>query len=283
GGFGALGLHTARWLAARGARTLILAGRQGAASDASRQALADLRERDVAVRCERLDIADPAAVDAFFAELRRDRVPLRGIVHAAGVVGYKPILQVGRDELDAVLQPKVAGAWLLHRHSEAFPLDFFVMFSSIASAWGSREQAHYSAANRFLDALAHHRRGLGLPALSVNWGPWAQGGMTFPDAEALLRRVGIRSLAADRALHMLDRVAAVPQAAIVDIDLERFQGSYEARGPRPFLDRVRTSASPSNPSGATGAAALPASGDVSPRERRRQVADSIEQAVADVL
>jgi hypothetical protein len=91
-------------------------------------------------------------------------------VHAAGVVGYKPILQVGRDELDAVLQPKVAGAWLLHRHSEAFPLDFFVMFSSIASAWGSREQAHYSAANRFLDALAHHRRGLGLPALSVNWG-----------------------------------------------------------------------------------------------------------------
>jgi acyl carrier protein len=107
--------------------------------------------------------------------------------------------------------------------------------------------------------------------------------MTFPDAEALLRRVGIRSLAADRALHMLDRVAAVPQAAIVDIDLERFQGSYEARGPRPFLDRVRTSASPSSPSGATGAAALPASGDVSPRERRRQVADSIEQAVADVL
>ncbi|WP_175999805.1 non-ribosomal peptide synthetase/type I polyketide synthase [Burkholderia vietnamiensis] len=283
GGFGALGLHTARWLAARGARTLILAGRQGAASDASRQALAELRERDVAVRCERLDIADPAAVDAFFAELRRDRVPLRGIVHAAGVVGYKPILQVGRDELDAVLQPKVAGAWLLHRHSEAFPLDFFVMFSSIASAWGSREQAHYSAANRFLDALAHHRRGLGLPALSVNWGPWAQGGMTFPDAEALLRRVGIRSLAADRALHMLDRVAAVPQAAIVDIDLERFQGSYEARGPRPFLDRVRTSASPSNPSGATGTAALPVSGDVSPRERRRQVADSIEQAVADVL
>ncbi|RDS98172.1 SDR family NAD(P)-dependent oxidoreductase, partial [Burkholderia contaminans] len=143
GGFGALGLHTARWLAARGAGTLILVGRQGAASDESQRAIAELRERNVTLRCERLDIADPAAVAAFFAALRRDGVPLKGIVHAAGIVGYKPIMQVERDELDAVLQPKVAGAWLLHQQSEHFPLDFFLLFSSIASAWGSREQAHY--------------------------------------------------------------------------------------------------------------------------------------------
>ncbi|WP_423395908.1 amino acid adenylation domain-containing protein [Burkholderia sp. LMG 21824] len=277
GGFGALGLHTARWLAARGARTLILVGRQGAASDASRQAIAELRERNVALRCERLDIADPAAVAAFFAALRRDGVPLRGIVHAAGIVGYKPILQVEREELDAVLQPKVAGAWLLHQQSGHFPLDFFILFSSIASAWGSREQAHYSAANRFLDALAHHRRGLGLPALSVNWGPWAEGGMTFPEAEALLRRVGIRSLAADRALDALDRLPAVPQVAVVDIDLALFQGSYEARGPKPFLDRVRIAQS------APAAPAMPALSAASPRERKRLLADSIDRAVAQVL
>ncbi|MXN82708.1 amino acid adenylation domain-containing protein [Burkholderia sp. 4812] len=277
GGFGALGLHTARWLAARGARTLILVGRQGAASDASQRAIAELRERDVSLRCERLDIADPAAVAAFFAALRRDGVPLRGIVHAAGIVGYKPILQVERAELDAVLQPKVAGAWLLHQHSAPFPLDFFILFSSIASAWGSRDQAHYSAANRFLDALAHHRRALGLPALSVNWGPWAQGGMTFPEAEALLRRVGIRSLAADRALDLLDHLPAVPQAAVVDIDLALFQASYEARGPKPFLDRVRVAATPA------GAPAMPAWSDASPRERKRLLADSIDRAVAQVL
>ncbi|OXI15941.1 hybrid non-ribosomal peptide synthetase/type I polyketide synthase [Burkholderia sp. AU15512] len=277
GGFGALGLHTARWLAARGARTLILVGRQGAASDESQRAIAELRERNVTLRCERVDIADPAAVAAFFAALRRDGVPLRGIVHAAGVVGYKPIMQVGRDELDAVLQPKVAGAWLLHQHSGHFPLDFFILFSSIASAWGSREQAHYSAANRFLDALAHHRRSQGLPALSVNWGPWADGGMTFPEAEALLRRVGIRSLAADRALDVLNRLPAVPQVGVVDIDLALFQGSYEARGPRPFLDRVRVAQSPSS------APAMPALSDASPRERKRLLADSIDRAVAQVL
>ena len=277
GGFGALGLHTARWLAARGAGTLILVGRQGAASDESQRAIAELRERNVTLRCERLDIADPAAVAAFFAALRRDGVPLKGIVHAAGIVGYKPIMQVERDELDAVLQPKVAGAWLLHQQSEHFPLDFFLLFSSIASAWGSREQAHYSAANRFLDALAHHRRGQGLPALSVNWGPWAEGGMTFPEAEALLRRVGIRSLAADRALDVLNRLPAVPQVAVVDIDLALFQGSYEARGPKPFLDRVRVAKS------APSAPAMPALSDASPRERKRLLADSIDRAVAQVL
>ncbi|AOJ40108.1 non-ribosomal peptide synthetase [Burkholderia lata] len=277
GGFGALGLHTARWLAARGARTLILAGRRGAASDESQRAIAELRERNVSLRCERLDIADPAAVADFFAALRRDGVPLRGIVHAAGIVGYKPIMQVEREELEAVLQPKVAGAWLLHQHSEPFPLDFFILFSSIASAWGSREQAHYSAANRFLDALAHHRRGQGLPALSVNWGPWAEGGMTFPEAEALLRRVGIRSLAADRALDVLNRLPAVPQIAVVDIDLALFQGSYEARGPKPFLDRVRVAKS------APGAPAMPALSNASPRERKRLLADSIDRAVAQVL
>ncbi|KWE72114.1 non-ribosomal peptide synthetase [Burkholderia ubonensis] len=277
GGFGALGLHTARWLAAHGARTLILVGRQGAASDESQRAIAELRERNVTVRCERLDITDPAAVADCFAALRRERVPLRGIVHAAGIVGYKPIMQVEREELEAVLQPKVAGAWLLHQHSEPFPLDFFILFSSIASAWGSRDQAHYSAANRFLDALAHHRRHLGLPASSVNWGPWAQGGMTFPEAEALLRRVGIRPLAADRALDVLGHLPAVPQVAVVDIDLALFQGSYEARGPKPFLDRVRVDATPPS------APAMPALSDKSPRERKRLLADAIDRAVAQVL
>ncbi|KVC59383.1 non-ribosomal peptide synthetase [Burkholderia ubonensis] len=277
GGFGALGLHTARWLAAHGAGTLILVGRQGAASEESQQAIAELRDRNVTVRCERLDITDPAAVADFFAALRREDVPLRGIVHAAGIVGYKPIMQVERDELEAVLQPKVAGAWLLHQHSEPFPLDFFILFSSIASAWGSRDQAHYSAANRFLDALAHHRRHLGLPASSVNWGPWAQGGMTFPEAEALLRRVGIRSLAAERALDVLDHLPAVPQVAVVDIDLALFQASYEARGPKPFLDRVRVDATPPS------APAMPALSDKSPRERKRLLADTIDRAVAQVL
>ena len=160
--------------------------------------------------------------------------------------------------LDAVLQPKVAGAWLLHQHSGHFPLDFFILFSSIASAWGSREQAHYS------EPLPRRARASssrpGLPALSVNWGPWADGGMTFPEAEALLRRVGIRSLAADRALDVLNRLPDVPGRG------RRYRpgavpAPYEARGPRPLLDRVRVAKS------APGAPSMPALSDASPRER----------------
>ena len=103
--------------------------------------------------------------------------PLRGVLHASGVLDDGVLLQMDRERFARALAPKVQGAWNLHEATRDAPLDFFVLFSSVSCLLGSPGQGNYAAGNAFLDALAHYRRGLGLPALSVNWGPWAGAGM----------------------------------------------------------------------------------------------------------
>ena len=118
--------------------------------------------------------------------------------------------QLDQAALNTVLRPKVMGGWLLHRLLEDAPLDFFVLFSSAGSLLGQPGQGNYAAANAFLDALAHHRRAQGRPALSVNWGAWAELG--FADTAggkrlaARLALVGIRSMAPRQALEVLERM-----------------------------------------------------------------------------
>src|SRR5262249_11168460 len=123
-------------------------------------------------------------------------------------------------------------------------LDFFACFSSIASVWGSKGQAHYTAANHFLDMLAHHRGGLGLPTLSVNWGPWGGGGMTSDEAQRWLGRMGVENLPPERALESLGRVlrAGAAQIVVANVNWTRFKELYEATGPRPLLEQIKTQA-----------------------------------------
>jgi len=177
GGFGALGLHVAKWLVARGARQLVLVGRSGPSSAESQSVIAELRLAGVTVLPERCDVTSEESITALFSMLRSDGIRIRGIVHAAGAHGFSALEYLTREDLHAVLRPKVLGSWLLHRFSQDHPLDFFVLFSSVAAVWGSKGQAHYSAANRFLDALTSHRRAADLPAQCINWGPWAEGGI----------------------------------------------------------------------------------------------------------
>src|SRR5258708_11587520 len=129
------------------------------------------------VTVAREDVTREEQVAGVLAGIDESMPPLRGIIHAAGVLDDGLLLNLDRERLAAVMAPKVEGAWNLHALTLNRPLDFFVLFSSVASALGSPGQGSYAAANAFLDALSQHRRTLGLPSLTINWGPWAAVGM----------------------------------------------------------------------------------------------------------
>jgi NAD(P)-dependent dehydrogenase (short-subunit alcohol dehydrogenase family) len=251
GGLGALGLHVADWLARHGARQLVLTGRRAPSADAERRIEA-LRAGGARVLTLRADVTAPEEVRAVLAEAERSLGPVRGVVHAAGVARFDLLPALTPAELAAVLRPKLAGAMALDEATRGRDLDFLVFFSSVASVWGSKGQAHYAAANHFLDALAHERRAEGLPALSVNFGPWAGAGMAAgPEAE-WLRRSGLAPLPPEEALGALERLLAgeATQAAVARVNWPLFREVYELRGRRPFLatlGREEASAAPTLP------------------------------------
>ena len=236
GGLGALGQQVARWLVEQGARHVVLAGRRHLAG-AELEALAPLAQDKAQVRYIKADVAEAAEVAHLLAEIQRSMPPLGGIMHAAGTLADAVLLRQDTETLRRVLAPKIQGAWNLHTQTQDCRLDFFVCFSSVAALLGSPGQGNYAAANAYLDALAQHRRATGQPALSINWGPWAEGGM----AAALSQRqrdrwaaLGMRALSPSQALQSLGRLMGqdVAQAAVLDVDWATFVPQfYGGQGP----------------------------------------------------
>ena len=215
GGLGGFGLATARWLADRGARHLVLLSRSGV----PRGPVADLDElRELAdVRVERVDVADTAALADVLERVRAELPPLRGIVHAAMVLDDDTLAQLDTERVDAVLAPKLAGAWNLHRLTERDPLELFVLYSSMASVFGHPVQANYAAANAFLDALAGHRRRLGRPGLAVGWGAMDRIGYVARNAEVAryVLRGGLEGMQPVQAWHTLATLLAHDEPHVI--------------------------------------------------------------------
>ncbi|WP_329171715.1 SDR family NAD(P)-dependent oxidoreductase [Streptomyces sp. NBC_01477] len=254
GGLGALGLETARYLAGQGARHLVLAGRSAPTAEAE-QALAVLRAR-AEVATVSADLSGRGAVDELLARIDATMPPLAGIVHAAGVLDDGLLTGLDRNRFHAVAGPKSAAAWHLHRATVRRDLDFFVLYSSAAAVLGSASQGNYAAASAFLDTLAHHRRSLGLPALSINWGPWARIGLAArPDRGGALAARGIGSISPESGIAALDRLlrSSATQVGVLPLDRAKLRehpgggllrtllgGSEEAEGgERRPLDEVR--------------------------------------------
>ena len=215
GGFGGFGLETARWLAAKGARNIMLVGRSGAASPAAREGLASLAAQGVRVRAEALDIADKAAVGRLFSRFGKDLPVLGGVIHAAMVLEDGLVANLTAEKLERVLRPKIAGADNLDQLSRDMRLDYFILFSSATTMIGNPGQAAYVAANSFLEGLARRRRHAGLPALALAWGAIEDVGvLARSDAtrEALANRVGIKGMLAQDALLLMSEVLAMPSS-----------------------------------------------------------------------
>jgi phthiocerol/phenolphthiocerol synthesis type-I polyketide synthase C len=205
GGHGGLGPSVARWLVEKGARHLVLLSRSGDSASA-KETISELAARGATVTSVQADVSNENDVARVLAEIRDTMPPLRGVIHAAGVLDDRLLLNLDAESFERALAPKVLGAWNLHQLTSDLPLDFFILFSSVASVLGSPGQANYAAANAFLDGLAHDRLARGLPCLSINWGPWAEAGMAArSNAHGTASRV-LRPLSPQLALDTLDRL-----------------------------------------------------------------------------
>lgn len=245
GGFGGLGQQIARWMIDQGARHLVLVGRN-ADSEPAAEVTRELRRSGARVMAAPIDVADERQVAQLLGEVRRGLPPLRGIVHAAGILDDGMLAQQTPRRFAGVLAPKVAGAWHLHTLTQGEELDFFVLFSSIAAVLGSPGQGSYAAANAFLDALGHHRRALGLPALSINWGPWAAVGMaaTAKQGSRLWAAAGVSPIPPSQGATILGQLLQrpSPQAVVLPINWSQFQRRFPALARQPFLGAALPSA-----------------------------------------
>lgn len=254
GGLGGFGLQLACWLAAHGAGRVVLLGRRGCETPGASAAAQKLQALGAEVQIEACDIADADAVAGALSRIPVER-PLRGVFHAAAVLDDALLENLDLTRYRRTFAPKALGAWNLHQATLDHPLDHFMCFSSMASVLGNQGSANYCAANAFVDALAHYRRSLGRPALTVNWGVIADVGMAAEEDfyRQNLERNGLRTIHSRDCLDLLELLlhADRVQTTVCPIDFEtwlrfnpagkegRLREIAEKHGPGPATARVR--------------------------------------------
>ncbi|MBI0300467.1 SDR family NAD(P)-dependent oxidoreductase, partial [Streptomyces sp. PRKS01-29] len=290
GGTGALGGHVARWLAEAGAPHLLMVSRRGPAAPGAAELVAELEAAGASVTVAACDVADREAVRALLAALPDDH-PLSAIVHTAGSGGdLRPVVETGLERFADVLDAKVTGARCLHELTREMKLDAFVLFSSAAATWGSGGQGSYAAANAYLDALAEHRRALGLAGTSIAWGAWADAGMAVVDAaEEMVRRRGLRSMPPELAVVALQQALDVDEASVTvaDVDWGRFVPGFTAARTRPLLmdlpEAAQSLEETRSSAGENASTWLTQLTEASVEERERLLLDLVRTHVAAVL
>jgi phthiocerol/phenolphthiocerol synthesis type-I polyketide synthase A len=241
GGLGALGLLTAGWLADRGARRVILAGRTAlpprrdwdsdsndAATAQKITAVRALEARGVVVEAVALDIGSAEAMQALLTK-RDDEgaVPIRGVVHGAGITDAELFTEMEESRLRRTLWPKIAGAQVLHRAFPPGSLDFMFLTAAAGAVFGVPGQGAYAAANAYLDGLAQARHRQGCHTVSQDWVAWRGLGFGAEAQIALqeLERLGSRAITAEEAFAAWDHLARYDVAQAVMAPMPSTGGS----------------------------------------------------------
>jgi len=232
GGLGGLGLQFARWIVERGALHLVLLARSPA-GEKVQKTIDQLKADGAKIIIAQVDVAEKADLQNVLSSIEPG-FPLRGIIHAAGVVDDAALINQNRERFIKVFRPKVIGSWLLHSLTEDIDLDFFVMCSAGAALFGSPGQANYAAANAFMDGLAYVRRGEGLPATSINWGPWDKVGMAADLGRSNRQKwqnMGMGFIQPWQGCLALERLLGVecPQVAVLPMDWKQMVRNLKGR------------------------------------------------------
>jgi NAD(P)-dependent dehydrogenase (short-subunit alcohol dehydrogenase family)/acyl carrier protein len=245
GGLGGLGLGVAEWLAGRGAKHLVLVGRSEGGEQA-RAVVEGMRGRGVDVEVVRADVSRLQELQRELGRVLECKPVVRGVVHAAGVVEDAGLGEEDWERMRRVMGAKVEGSWNLHELLGGEELDFFVMFSSVASVVGTYGQVGYAAANAFMDGLAERRRSEGRAGLSIAWGPWGGVGMAARMGEEWTRRArerGIGTLEIEEGLEALGGLLGGErgQAVVARVDWEKLLGGYAGGDEPPLFRRLAES------------------------------------------
>jgi phthiocerol/phenolphthiocerol synthesis type-I polyketide synthase D len=282
GGLGGLGLVAARWLADRGATRIVLSGRR-AASPESEPALAGLRASGAEVLVVTGDIAEPGIAERLVEAATGGAVPLRGVIHAAGVLADGAAATLDADDLERVWRPKVRGAWRLHEATLGHDLDWWLVYSSAAALLGSPGQTAYATANAWLDAFVEWRRAAGLTGTTINWGAWGEVGgavgKSNPVLDPLDPEEGVEAL---EALLAEDRVST----GVARLDSATVLALFPGLAARPFLDlltrdvETASSALPGTDAGWAGMDALRAG---EPSAARAALAEHLAVIVSGLM
>ncbi|WP_371357690.1 type I polyketide synthase [Hydrocoleum sp. CS-953] len=246
GGLGALGLEVAQWMVTQGARNIVLTGRS-APKETAQEIIEELETAGAKISFLLGDVAKQEDVAKMFQQMEASLPPLKGVIHSAGVLDDGVLRNLTWQQFTKVMSPKVTGTWHLHQNTKDLSLDFFICFSSMAAMVGNAGQGNYAAANAFMDAIAHYRRGQRLPGLSINWGAWTAGGMAARLAGGHQNRIqgsGVMAIEPQQGMQALELLlsGASSQVGVLPVNWSEFFRQMPMAQKMPLLSGFVSSA-----------------------------------------